>query len=297
MAVAQSSGALTVSVIVPVYNGEAFLAETIGSVQAQTLPDWELLIVNDGSTDGSAAIAQRFAAEDARIQVFTKPNGGVAAARNFGLERVRGTFVAFLDADDLYEPTNLAQKVAYLAANPATQWVTAAEMPFDSDTGQQHPPISGGEGAVLDALLTFGGNVVHSPTAVMARADFLRGAGGFDEQLSTSADWELWVRLAARSPLGCLAEPLTRYRLHPGQMHRNIARMERDMCYGFRKSKEAGIFQNSGHYRRCLAKLALVLSGSYYRHSTNKGRAIYWGLRSLFIHPGPWLAKFGGRNG
>ena len=108
----------TVSIIMPVRNGEAFLAQAIESVRRQTLADWELLIVDDGSTDASAVIAERAAADDPRIRVLHSEHRGAGAARNQGLQAAAGEFVAFLDADDLYEEDKLAFEVAVLADHP-----------------------------------------------------------------------------------------------------------------------------------------------------------------------------------
>ena len=103
-----------VSVVVPVYKGVRFLREAIESLKAQTFRDWECICVDDGSTDGSGALADELASEDARVRVFHRPNGGTSVARNFALKQVRGRYVAFLDEDDVYRPEFL--QVLYDAA-------------------------------------------------------------------------------------------------------------------------------------------------------------------------------------
>lgn len=100
-----------VSIITPVYNGEKFLAETIESVLKQSYQDWEMLIINDGSTDGSLAIAESYAAKEKRIQVYSQENKGSAAARNNGIRRAQGRYIALLDSDDLWEPWCLKQQL------------------------------------------------------------------------------------------------------------------------------------------------------------------------------------------
>lgn len=104
----------TVSIITPLYNGEQFLAQTIESVLAQTYEDWEMIIINDGSTDGGLAIAQQYAANDSRIHVFTQANGGSASARNNGIRRAIGRYLCLLDADDLWEPPFLEMQLALM---------------------------------------------------------------------------------------------------------------------------------------------------------------------------------------
>lgn len=100
-----------VSIITPLYNGERFVAQTIESVLAQTYPDWEMLIVNDGSTDNGPKIVEAYAAKDPRIQLFSQENAGSAAARNNAIRRATGRYIALLDADDLWEPWFLAQQL------------------------------------------------------------------------------------------------------------------------------------------------------------------------------------------
>lgn len=109
-----------VSIITPLYNGERFVSKTIESVLAQTYTDWEMIIINDGSKDRSEAIAQEYAAKDSRIKVFSQPNGGSAAARNNGIRRARGRYIALLDADDLWEPFFLESQLALMAQHNAT---------------------------------------------------------------------------------------------------------------------------------------------------------------------------------
>ena len=96
-----------ISVIVPVYQAEALLPQCVESVLAQTFSDWELLLIDDGSRDGSPTLCDGYAARDPRIRVFHKPNGGVSTARNLGLEQATGPYIAFLDADDTFEPAAL----------------------------------------------------------------------------------------------------------------------------------------------------------------------------------------------
>lgn len=103
-----------ISIITPLYNGSRFIAQTIDSVLAQTYPQWELLIINDGSTDNGEAIARHYAEKDSRIKVFSQPNAGSASARNNGIRHAEGRYIALLDADDLWEPWFLERQLALL---------------------------------------------------------------------------------------------------------------------------------------------------------------------------------------
>lgn len=108
-----------VSIITPCYNGEAYLAETIESVLAQTYPNWEMIIVDDGSKDGSAKLARGYAAKDDRIRLIQQENAGSAAARNNGIRRAEGQYIALLDADDLWDPAFLESQIAFLREKDA----------------------------------------------------------------------------------------------------------------------------------------------------------------------------------
>ena len=108
-----------VSIITPLYNGERFVGQTIESVMAQTYPEWEMIIINDGSKDNSLAVAESYAAKDPRIHVFSQPNGGCAAARNHGLREATGRYYAFLDSDDYWDPTFLEEQLAFMAEKNA----------------------------------------------------------------------------------------------------------------------------------------------------------------------------------
>jgi glycosyltransferase involved in cell wall biosynthesis len=208
----------------PVKNGERFLAEAIASVRAQTFTDWELLIVDDGSTDSSPAIAARAAAADARISVVATAPGpsGAAAARNIGLDTASGTFVAFLDADDLYEKDKLAVEVALLERNPtAAMTYGPARWFFEDQPGRDwtesmrgfanalHQPPELLRRVILDRE-----SQVPCTCAVLIRQSALADVDGFLERLSLYEDQTLWVKLMLRYPTYVHDAVLCRYRQH-----------------------------------------------------------------------------------
>lgn len=206
-----------VSVIVPAYNAERFLAETLGSLQAQTLTDWEALVVDDGSCDRTAEIAERFAADDARLQVFRRSNAGVSATRNFAAAQARGTYLAFLDADDLWAPSKLAEQVAAFAAEDVDV-VFCSLLYFESDPSQMSRPSwpeIGGLHCAAEMAVKLAGEPFLIPSCVMLRASLLKEVGGFDQSFAASEDWDLWLRLcAAGSTFWGVDKPLCLYRQH-----------------------------------------------------------------------------------
>jgi tetratricopeptide (TPR) repeat protein len=213
-----------VSLIVPVYNGEAFIAEAIDSVLAQTYPHWELIVVDDGSTDGTSAVLSRFA--DGRIRCIHQANQGLAAARNAGICLARGEFLAFLDADDLWDPQFLQTCVGYLAEQREVAGVCTASRMVDPQ-GRVLPQWGDAwwSGPALHARLLEGG--FFPPNAVLVRAAAVRAVGLFDTGLQGrgTEDWDLWLRITERYSMHGLAEPLAYYRVYPGSMATQTAGM------------------------------------------------------------------------
>lgn len=204
-----------VSVVLPVYNGEAYLAETLASVFAQTHGDFELIAVDDGSTDRTAAILALIA--DPRLKVVRQANRGLAASRNRGVAESGAGLIAFVDADDLWHPTKLAAQVAALGANPAaalaygwTDYVDAGGRPI----GEGSRTVACGR--VLVPLLQR--NFVASGSNPLLRRDAFEATGGFDESLAAAEDWDLWLRLAARYEFAGVAQVVVSYRVHAASM-------------------------------------------------------------------------------
>jgi glycosyltransferase involved in cell wall biosynthesis len=230
-----------VSVIIPAYNVERYIAQAIASVLAQSWTDFELLVIDDGGADASAAIAR--ATPDARVRVISQPNRGLAGARNTGIRAAQGQYLAFLDADDLWAPSKLAQHVAHLDADPDVG-VSYSASAFINDAGQplhygQHPKLSGV--SARDVLLR---NPVGNGSAPVIRRSALQaisfaapsGPAGerwyFDERFRQSEDIECWMRIALCTPwqFAGLGQALTLYRVNAGglsaQLERQLASWE-----------------------------------------------------------------------
>lgn len=216
-----------VSVITPFLDQELFLAEAVESVVAQTFHDWELLLIDDGSSDRSPAIAAGYAARDPeRIRLFRHSDGGnhgAAAARNLGIANARAEFVALLDADDLYEPEKLATEVALLRAAPEAAMLYAPTRWWWDDgskrkdwverlrlaSGRLHPPPT----LVSNVLLRKKGAIPCTCGVMMRRAAIL-AVGGFEERFRLYEDQTLWAKLFLRYPVIVSSRCLARYRQH-----------------------------------------------------------------------------------
>jgi glycosyltransferase involved in cell wall biosynthesis len=219
-----------VSVVIPAYNAAETIAGTIASVQAQTHPDWEIVAVEDGSTDATAAVLQGLAATDARIRVVRQANQGQAIARNKGMALARGEYVAFLDADDCWTPDKLARQLAALAAHPdaaaAYSWTD-----YVSETGEflHQGSYLAPATRVLETLLVV--NFIENGSNLVVRRSAIATVGEFDPDLVPSEDWDYWLRLAARFPLVAVPVVGVRYRVVPSSQSTNVLRLERS-CRG-----------------------------------------------------------------
>jgi glycosyltransferase involved in cell wall biosynthesis len=229
-----------VSVIMPVYRGERYVAAAIESVLAQTYRSFELVIVNDGSPDGSAREIARFL-PNPQIRYIEQQNTGVAAARNTGIAAATGELIGLLDQDDLWLPDKLARQVTYLASHPEIGLVHSRVECIDA---AGHPRSCIGaiwvhpyEGLCAGRMLLGSG---IAPVTVLVRSTCIEDVGGFDQRFAPADDWELWMRVARRHSLGFLDEVTARYRFH-GQnisgdqliMQRTIVKVMDAICERF----------------------------------------------------------------
>ncbi len=225
--------AATVSVVMPVYNMERFVGQSIRSVLAQTYTDFELIIIDDGGSDRSVEICQSF--NDPRIRIVHQANRGLAAARNTGTAKARGRFVAFLDGDDAWLPEKLERHVAHLMANPMIGVSYCASDLIDENgvyMGVRQTPLMGR----VSARNVFYGQTVQNGSVPVFRMQALedaalRPAGSsrvwyFDETLRRSEDVECWARIALKTRWGFegLPDALTLHRTTRGGLPADIIR-------------------------------------------------------------------------
>lgn len=207
-----------VSVATSMRNAAATLPAAIESVLAQTFGDFEFLLLDDGSTDASRAIAEAYAARDPRIRVIAMPAQGLVRSLNQLFAEARAPLVARFDADDLCKPERFARQVAFLSDHP-DHGLVACETEFIDATGAlaPNPPIvRPHDNDALVAALEGGPILCHS--AVMVRRDLVRTAGGYREAYVHAEDYDLWLRLAGRTRMANLPECLLSYRVTPGQV-------------------------------------------------------------------------------
>lgn len=202
------------SVILPVYNCRRYLKAAIDSIRTQTCPDFEFILVDDGSTDGSAALIDRAAQADSRIRVIRRPNTGIVGALNDGLAVATAEFIARMDGDDLAEPTRFAAQLAFLEQHPEVVALGTAARIIDARSAvvDLYQPPSDHDG-IIEHLLRGNGAALLHPSVVFRR-EALEAAGRYSPEFCKAEDLDLFLRLARLGRFANLPEPLMRYRLH-----------------------------------------------------------------------------------
>jgi glycosyltransferase involved in cell wall biosynthesis len=210
-------------VVLPVHNGEDQLEVSIESILGQTLDDLELIVVDDGSTDRTPALLQRFAERDPRVLVCRQDHGGIVAALNRGAGLARASYLARMDADDIAAPDRLAKQAAFLDSN-ADVALVGGDIEYVLGEGRRirFSPLPTAPGVIADRLFAGKDCFVH-PT-VMIRTDALAQVGGYRPAFEGAEDADLWLRLAERFPLANLPDVVLAKRVHPGQV--STRRME-----------------------------------------------------------------------
>lgn len=208
-----------ISVILPVFNGARYLSEAVASVLDQSVTDFELIAVDDGSIDHSLAILKRYAERDHRIRIISRANTGIAGALNDGITAARGLFLARMDADDVSLPRRFEKQVDYLLSHEECVLLGARVMvtdpygvaQYESDDPSTHEQIE-------SELLRGNGWAILHPT-VMMRAEAVRAAGAYRSQWVPIEDLDLFLRLMERGRAANLSDILLHYRQHPGSVN------------------------------------------------------------------------------
>jgi glycosyltransferase involved in cell wall biosynthesis len=228
---------VTVSVVIPTYNRAALLRESLESVAAQTYRDFEILVVDDGSTDDTRSVVESSGARWIPIG----HSGLQAAVRNRGIEQAQGEYVAFLDSDDRWLPEKLKRQVELLRERPefALTCCNAHRLVDGKHEGLLHRPGTLRTGDVFDALLKR--NFVVNSSVLVRRAT-LTEVGGLDEDpaLKSVEDYDLWLRIASTRKVHSFDDPLVDYRIHPGNESWDVEQTQRGLARCYEKVLQAG---------------------------------------------------------
>lgn len=272
-----------VSVVIPAYNAARTIAKTLDSALGQEISDIEVIVVDDGSRDDTAAVVRRNG--DPRVRLLQRANGGVASARNAGIEAARGIWVAFLDADDIWLPHKLARQLELMSAQPGCQASQGSAYFVDDELRplklRRCVPVD-------DPLLTFlrFQNLPNAASSWVVRRSLIEQIGPFNPDLVILEDWEFSLRLARYANPICIDEPLTLYRIHAGNTSRNI---DLHIEPGFRVLEQ--LFSDPtlphevrAHEREIYARFYTMLCGGMFR--VGRWRACArWGIRALRTDP------------
>jgi len=206
-----------VSIVIPAYNAKDWIDQAIQSALGQSYDNFEIVVVDDGSTDDTSTVVQQYGDP---VRYVWKENGGSASARNRGIAEAQGTYIAFLDADDVWHPTKLARQMGLHNRNASLVWSYTDVELIDARSGalihrksavRDHP-----EGDVLGQLIT--GNFIVASTVLVHRRVFDE-VGQFDESSlhRISEDWDMWLRIAAQYPVRYIDAPMAQMRQHAGR--------------------------------------------------------------------------------
>ncbi|MDF5714303.1 MAG: glycosyltransferase [Rhizonema sp. NSF051] len=268
---------LKVSVVIPAYNSMQYLPETLESVLNQTFTEFEVLIINDGSSDNTVEWAS--AIKDSRVKLISQENQGLPGARNTGIYHAQADYIAFLDADDLWEPTKLAKQVSCLDKYPEVglvhAWMALVDVGGKS-TGRVLK--SNVEGCAWEQIVQW--NTIACPSVMVRRCCFDR-VGVFDRCLRSVEDWDMWIRIAVEYPLAVIKEPLAYYRQVPNSMSKNCQVMEEAFHQVIEKTFQSAPSETWYLKNRSYSYANLCLAWKALQSSNNYKLAIHY--RSLAV--------------
>lgn len=290
-----------VSVIIPAYNAEQFIAKTLHSVLQQTYPNLEVVVVDDGSSDRTVEIVRSFASEDARIVLFCQSNAGVAVARNWGITQSKGEFVAPIDADDLWHPQNLEKQVACMqepgsAVGVVYSWSVDIDE-WEALTGGIHAAAITGD--VYYTLLCH--NFLANASATLIRRICLEQVGGYDPQLKAQnaqgcEDWDLYLRLAQQYEFAAVPDFLVGYRKLQESMSCDYLKMARSHHFMLQAAKrrdpkipEALCRLSSSSFYLYLAHQCINLRATSRREIQTEQQPLFWLWQALKADMSPLI--------
>jgi len=215
-----------VSIVIPTYRHREFILHTLDSVFGQTMTDYEVIVVNDGSPDDTRAVLDPLI-EARRIEYFEQSNQGQNKARNYGIGRSRGEYVALLDDDDLWPADKLEWQVEFLDEHPDVGMIGGTLQAIDENGACRR---KGTFTPTIEFETLFAANPFLSPGQTLIRSDLLKRLGGMSMSIWGADDWDLWFRIAKASKIVMLDRLALYYRLHPGNASKQTGRLLRACC-------------------------------------------------------------------
>jgi glycosyltransferase involved in cell wall biosynthesis len=289
----ESSKNILVSVIIPVYNGEQYISETIESVLNQTIENFELIIVNDGSTDGTLELLKKFQNKYSKIKIIDKPNSGVSDTRNIGIIHSNGKYVALLDADDIWLKENLEKKITLLESEPDIDFVYSDMFEADENLKNIKEAPKGKGDNILKNILEWNGEVIPGPASnlVIRKKSLIKNSIKFHTKLSNIADQHFTSQLAKYCKGRYILEPLWIYRVRNNSMSKGMILMESDCINLYKIYEEEGFFTGNINKNKCYSNMYLILAGSWWKNGKNKKKGIYYMIKSFKSSPFNFFSK------
>jgi glycosyltransferase involved in cell wall biosynthesis len=272
-----------VSVVMPAYNVAWCIGRAIDSVLAQDFRSYELIVVNDGSTDDTRAVLDRYGEA---VVLIDQSNRGMSAARNRGIRQARGTYIAFLDADDWWVPEKLSRQVELMTRRPELGFCSTAARVEDGDGRLLNLwRCPDGRSEILETLFAQNAAIAGGCSAVIVRKDLLERVGMFDESLGGFEDPDLWMRLAAVSGYACIDETLAVILRRERSVSRNLDTMRVAALRSMRKNRTLLPSRlRGGFWRNCVAGVYTDYAKPAYR-AGRLGLAYADTLRALALSP------------
>lgn len=247
-----------VSVIIPTFNSSQFISETINSVLRQDFNNFEIIVIDDGSNDGTPDIVVQY---HSLVRLISQSNAGVCKARNRGISEAKGRFICLMDHDDFWFPSKLARQMQAFQEKPEAGVVYSAFIWWQPTSDSAYPDPASYEltNYPNDIDVDFSGWIYHQflrdcwmlTSTAMFRAEVFAKCGAFDESLPYSEDWDLWLRISRQYPFIKLRRPTTLYRQHPQQGNRLIREIDYRTALLIESAKQWGLCSRDG---RCLSQ-------------------------------------------
>ena len=261
-----------ISVIIPAYNAERTIIETIQSVQQQTFQDFEIIVINDGSKDQTVELVQSI--QDERLQIFSYENGGLPVARNRGISHATSEFIAFLDADDLWTADKLQLQLTALEQNPKAG--VAYSWTCFMDVDEQGKPLS----FLPSPRYSFAGNVyekllvsdfIHTCSNTLIRQEAIESTGEFEPTLRSCEDWDYWLRLSARWHFVVVSKHQILYRRTPGSLSSKVEVMKEASLIAMEKAYQAAPLELQYLKSYTFTSFHIYCASLYLQHRTDIG--------------------------
>jgi glycosyltransferase involved in cell wall biosynthesis len=273
-----------VSIILPTYNGSKWLAEAIYSVLGQTHQDFEVIAVDNGSTDDSVALLSSY---PDRIRILFEKKKGVSFARNAGLLAARGEYVAFLDQDDIWLPDKLSAQIDVFAGSETVGMVGCSFYSIDDNSNiieVFRKTVAEQESLAKELFVR---NRVGPPSCMLIRKSVVDQVGVFDEDLNGVEDRDLWMRITERYQLRFVERPLVKYRLHPQNVHKNVPLMKASQKRFIQKHRHK---QSALQLRKAYGYVYVEAAKQYWGQS-ERAKAFCEAVKAIIRYPLPVISE------